>query len=42
MIRFAVLFAVFAFAIPMYAQQKPLPDAPKPNKKILQRVPLTS
>jgi len=34
MIRFAVLFAVFAFAIPMYAQQKPLPDAPKPNKKI--------
>ena len=34
MIRSAVLFAVFAFAIPLYAQQKPLPDAPKPNKKV--------
>jgi hypothetical protein len=34
MVRFAVLFAIFAFAIPLYAQQKPLPDAPKPNKKV--------
>jgi hypothetical protein len=31
MIRSAMLFAVLAFAIPLYAQQKPLPDAPKPK-----------
>lgn len=34
MIRHAVLFAAFIIAIPPYAQEKPLPDAPKPNKKI--------
>jgi hypothetical protein len=34
MLRYALLFAVFVLAIPLYAQQKPLPDAPKPNKKV--------
>jgi hypothetical protein len=38
MIRSAVLFAVFAFAIPLYAQQKPLPDAPKPKQQFSRKV----
>ena len=33
MIRSVVLFAVLALAIPLHAQTKPLPDAPKPNRK---------
>jgi hypothetical protein len=34
MLRYALLFAILTLAIPLYAQEKSLPEAPKPNKKI--------